>query len=95
MTETAKDVLKDLSKEDKDILKRRFEAFDDMQKLYEENTDFKDFVDRDCKMYGYNKEFAFLCKTVQDVGYYMASKDKDVVKHDICPCGLEQEDKAC
>lgn len=95
MNENAKDILKQLKDEDKDILKQRFEAFDHMSKLYDENEDFRRFVDKDCRSYGYQKEFAFLCKTVQEVGYYYANKDKDVIKHDICPCGIDAEDKAC
>lgn len=95
MTDTAKNILKELSNEDKETLKQRFGSFDDIKKLYEENSEFKRFVDRNCAMYGYQKEFAFLCKTVQDVAEYYAHKYDDVVEHDICPCGLEQEDKAC
>ena len=49
-----------------------------MKRLYEENKDFKTFVDKVCKSYKVTVEEALLMATVREVGRYYADNKKGV-----------------
>lgn len=49
-----------------------------MKRLYEENKDFKTFVDKVCNSYEVTVEEALLMATVREVGRYYADNKKGV-----------------
>ena len=60
----------------------------DFKKLYEENKDFHDFVDKTCRTYNVTVEQALTMFTVREVGMYYAENrvpHKGEVKID-CGC---------
>lgn len=84
-----------LTKEELQTARERFERYNKFCDLYNSNKEFKDFVDKNCKNYNLHKDICLLQKTVQEVGEYYLHKNDDKVDVDICPCGIEEEDKSC
>jgi hypothetical protein len=86
-----------MSEEELKTARERFEKYNEMCELYNENEEFRRFVDKSCKDYGLHKDICLLHKTVQDVGDYYKNKEAEHA-NDIPPCACQKEyaeDKAC
>lgn len=59
-----------LTTEELETLKTRYEQYNLMCDLYNNDPRFKRFVDRACKMYDLHKDICLLHATVQEVGKY-------------------------
>ena len=84
-----------LKKDEIEELREKFEKFNTYSDLYKSNKEFKEFVDKNCKNYELPVQMCLLMKTVQEVGEYYLHKNDDKIDVDICPCGIEEEDKSC
>ena len=58
-----------------------------MDKFYETNKDFKDFVDANAKAYGKTVEFMILTPTAKEYANYLKERDKGR--------GTVRENKTC
>ena len=84
-----------LSDEELEIMKEKYN-YDKYLDIYNNNPEYKKFVDKTCESYSFKLDFCLLIKTVREVGDYFVKKledHPDVVRTDICQCKLE--DKSC
>lgn len=59
-----------------------------MDKFYETNKDFKDFVDANARAYGKSVEFMILTPTAKEYAEYLKERDKGRGKvHENKTCG--------
>lgn len=90
------DIIRGLSEEQLNVCKQRMGNYPKYFDLYHTNEKFREFVDKNCKSYNVRVDFCLLMKTVQEVGDYYISMDKDpqqeCIPHEVI---FDKEDKAC
>ena len=90
-----KDIFEGLSKEEVEVCKQRMENYPKYFDLYHSDPRFKEYVDKNCKTYKVRVDFCLLMKTVQEVGDYYMSVDKNPQQTCIPAEVIFEEDKAC